>query len=75
MDATFDTNDVKYQLFTLMAFNLHYIGCWLLGSSLTEKFGRFNGMVDSIMGKTCSKKVKMETIMFHCHLHHSNKTT
>jgi hypothetical protein len=66
MDATFGTNDAKYHLFTLMAFNLHYIGCWLLGSSLVEKFGRFGGMVYSIMGKTCSKEIKMETIMFHC---------
>jgi hypothetical protein len=35
MDATFRTNDVKYHLFTLMAFDFHWIGVqvvWVITS-------------------------------------------
>jgi hypothetical protein len=35
MDATFGTNAVKYYLFTLMAFDCHYIGvlvAWVITS-------------------------------------------
>jgi hypothetical protein len=37
MDATFGTIDVKYHLFTLMAFDLHSIGVPIDGSSLIDK--------------------------------------
>jgi hypothetical protein len=38
MDATFDTNDVKFHLFTLMVFDAHRIGvsvAWIITSRQT----------------------------------------
>jgi hypothetical protein len=38
MDATFNTNDVKFHLFTLMVFNAHRTGVsitWIITSSQT----------------------------------------
>jgi hypothetical protein len=38
MDATFDTNDVKFQLFTLMVFDAHRTGvliAWIITSHQT----------------------------------------
>jgi hypothetical protein len=38
MDATFDTNDVKFHLFTLMVFNAHRTGvpvAWIITSCQT----------------------------------------
>jgi hypothetical protein len=29
MDATFNTNDVKFHLFTLMVFDAHHIGMYI----------------------------------------------
>jgi hypothetical protein len=40
MDATFSTNDVKYHLFTLMAFDFHQIGVpiiWVITSQQTRE--------------------------------------
>jgi len=53
---------------------LHIDGIWVslhkcancLGHQQVTNLQRFGGMVDSIMDQTCSKKIAMETIMFHC---------
>jgi hypothetical protein len=40
MDAMFGTNDVTYHIFTLMAFNFHYMGVlvvWIITSRQTCK--------------------------------------
>jgi hypothetical protein len=48
-----------------MAFEFHCTEVPVAWIIIAGKLARFGGMVDSIMDQTCSKEIKMETIMFH----------
>jgi hypothetical protein len=66
MDATFGTNDVKYHLFTLMAFDFHHTGVLVAWVITSTNMWRLGGMVECPTSKAFLAYARLETNMFHC---------
>jgi hypothetical protein len=67
MDATFNTNDVKFHLFTLMVFDAHRTKVLVVGIITSRQ--TCNDLVEwlnNFENKASKEEPQMETFMFQC---------